>query len=70
MELRLSTVICAFRYFSGSTSNAGQMLSGVAPLWSALMVASSACQAGASIMKVTTVNNVNNALRIENVNGR
>ncbi|XP_022132091.1 protein CLT2, chloroplastic-like [Momordica charantia] len=36
---------------SGSTSNAGQMLSGVAPLWSALMVASSACQAGASIMK-------------------
>lgn len=35
----------------GSGSNAGQMLSGVAPLWPMLMVASSACQAGASIMK-------------------
>ncbi|KAG7020259.1 Protein CLT2, chloroplastic [Cucurbita argyrosperma subsp. argyrosperma] len=36
----------------GSGSNAGQMLSGVPPLWPALMVASSAFQAGASIMKV------------------
>ncbi|XP_022951312.1 protein CLT2, chloroplastic [Cucurbita moschata] len=35
----------------GSGSNAGQMLSGVPPLWPALMVASSAFQAGASIMK-------------------
>lgn len=31
------------------------MLSGVAPLWPMLMVASSACQAGASIMKVAMV---------------
>ena len=46
-------MICAFHYFSGS--NAGQMLSGVPPLWPALMVASSAFQAGASIMKVAMV---------------
>ncbi|KAL0557824.1 hypothetical protein IC582_006375 [Cucumis melo] len=35
----------------GSGSDAGQMLSGVAPLWPVLMVVSSACQAAASIMK-------------------
>lgn len=43
-------------YFSGS--DAGQILSGVAPLWPVLMVVSSACQAAASIMKVAMVINV------------
>lgn len=47
-------VICAFCDYSGT--NAGQMLSGVEFVWPAIMIASCAFQAGASIIKVTNNN--------------
>lgn len=47
-------VICASCNCSGS--NSGQMLSRVDFLWPSMMIASSAFQAGASIIKVTTYN--------------
>lgn len=48
-------VICACCNCSGS--NSGQMLSGVEFSWPAVMIASSAFQASASVIKVTTGDN-------------
>lgn len=46
------SLIVPFVVYNYSGSDAGQMLSGIGSLWPVLMIASSAFQAGASILKV------------------
>ena len=47
---------CVLHDFSGNDS--GQMLAGVESVWPLLMIASSAFQAGASIIKVKAMNSL------------